>query len=47
MHGQQDFEAGSAAFIEWFSETAESANISPKIAFADLRDTGAGRGVGK
>ncbi len=40
-----DFEVRTAAFVSWLSENGVSMN--PKMALADLRPEGRGRGVGE
>jgi hypothetical protein len=40
------FQHNSSAFLQWFT-TTNGTRLNPKLELADLRDSGAGRGVGK
>jgi hypothetical protein len=40
------FQLNSSLFLEWFT-AAKSTRLNPKLELADLRDSSAGRGVGK
>lgn len=42
----QSFQQQSNEFVSWL-EANPDVNVNPKIFLADLRSTGAGRGVGK
>jgi SET domain-containing protein 6 len=42
---EDSFEQKNAAFMNWFIGSL-SAKLNPKVALADLRTTGSGRGVG-
>lgn len=46
MPGPDDFQKLSDNFLSWLTRSP-GATVSPKICIADLRNQGAGRGVGE